>query len=194
LRRGTSLRETPFLWQLDRAHAELFKFSLRFPASQIGECAMKNGTLKVFLPLIGAVMLMTIIACGRQDSPAGPTQGSPTSTGPTSPDLPNKTVPAAHDGVAGVYKMDITITRSGTATMTLTWPDADFSLQLYLTGDACADTTSLLTGACRILGASRVGNPPVTVTIPVNNGDTNTVWVVNRDHLPQSFTVDIQIE
>lgn len=144
--------------------------------------------------LIGAVMIVTSIGCGRQSSPVGPSQSTPTSTGPAAPDPSFNTVPAAHDGVVGVYKFDVTITRSGTATATLRWPDADFSLQLYLTSGACADTTSLLTGACRILGASRVGNPPVTVTIPVNSGDVNTVWVLNRDHLPQSFKVDIQIE
>ena len=31
------------------------------------------------------------------------------------------------------------------------------------------------------------------VTSPVTNGDLNTIWVLNPDPDPQSFTVDIEI-
>ena len=57
--------------------------------------------------------------------------------------------------------------RSGTATVTLTWPNGDFSLQLYVTGGECANTTSLVTGGCTILGTTRPGTRPGVITRPV---------------------------
>ena len=107
--------------------------------------------------------------------------------------MPN-TVPAANNGVAGVYRLDVTMSRSGTAIVTLTWPDADFSLQLYVTSGACADATTLLTGGCTILGSTRPGILPGVVTSPVTGSDLNTIWVLNTDPAPQSFRVDVDIE
>ena len=52
------------------------------------------------------------------------------------------------------------MTHSGTAKVTLRWPDADFSLQLYVTSGVCADTTRLLTGGCTILGRTSPGKSP----------------------------------
>ena len=100
------------------------------------------------------------------------------------------TVPAANNGEVGVYRLDVTMSRSGTATVTLRWPNADFSLQLYVTSGVCADTTSLVTGGCTILGSTRPGSLPGVVTSPVTGGDLNTIWVLNPDPAPQSFTVD----
>jgi hypothetical protein len=86
------------------------------------------------------------------------------------------------------------IARSGMATVTLRWPNADFSLQLYVTTGVCADITSLLTGGCTILGSTRQGSLPGVVTSPVTGGDLNTIWVLNPDPFPQRFTVDVHIE
>lgn len=138
-----------------------------------------------------AVILSTSIGCGHQASPTTP---SPTTQGTSSPVPPPNIVPASNNGVVGAYRLDVTMSRSGTATVTLRWPDADVSLKLYLTEAACANTTSLLTGGCTILAESRVGNPPVVVTSPVMSGKMNTVWVLNPDHIPQPVTVDIRIE
>jgi hypothetical protein len=38
----------------------------------------------------------------------------------------------------------VVVPRSGTATVTLRWPDGDFSLQLHLASGACADILPLL--------------------------------------------------
>ena len=107
--------------------------------------------------------------------------------------MPN-TVPAAKNGEIGVYRLDVTMAHSGTATVTLEWPDADFSLQLYVTSGVCADATSLVTGGCTVLGKSRQGVLPGVVTSPVTGGDVNTIWVLNPDPAPQGFTVDVNIE
>jgi hypothetical protein len=104
------------------------------------------------------------------------------------------TVPAANNGEIGVYRLDVTMSRSGTATVTLGWPDADFSLQLFVTSGVCADTASLVTGGCTILGSTRPGRLPGVVTSPVTGGDVNTIWVLNPDPFPQSFRVDVYIE
>jgi hypothetical protein len=96
--------------------------------------------------------------------------------------------------MVGVYRSDVMMSRSGTATVTLRWPDADFSLQLYVTSGACADVTSLRTGGCTILGGTRPGSLPGVVTNPVTGGDVNTIWVLNPDPAPQSFRVDVNIE
>ena len=86
------------------------------------------------------------------------------------------------------------MSRSGTATVTLRWPNADFSLQLYVTSGACADIASLVTGACTIVGRTRPGSLPGVVTSPVTGGDLNTIWVLNPDPFPQDFRVDVSIE
>ena len=78
--------------------------------------------------------------------------------------------------------------------MTLRWPNADFSLQLYVTSGACADLTSLQAGGCVVVGRTRQGSPPGVVTSPVTGGDLNTIWVLNPDPALQSFTVDVSIE
>ena len=115
-------------------------------------------------------------------------------SGPPSPVPAANTVPAATNGEVGVYRLDVTMSRSGTATVTLRWPNADFSLQLYVTRGVCADATSLVTGGCTILGSTRPGSLPGVVTSPVTGGDLNTIWVLNPDPAPQSFSVDIDIE
>ena len=151
---------------------------------------MTNRTLTVLI----AMSLATNIGCGHQTSPTAP---SPLTLGASSPPSPvptPNTVPAANDGKVGVYRQDVTMSRSGTATVTLQWPNGDFSLQLYVTSGACADTTSLVTGGCTILGSTRPGSLPGVVTSPVTGGDLNTIWVLNPDPFPQSFMVHVDIE
>ncbi len=130
----------------------------------------------------------------RPPSPTTPSllPRQPPSAGNPSPAL-SDTVPATNNGVVGVYRADVMMARSGSATMTLRWPNGDFSLQLYVTTGTCAGTPSLIAGACTILGTTRPGALPGAVTSPVTNGDVNTIWVLNTDPYPQSFTVDIEI-
>ena len=127
---------------------------------------------------------------GPTPTPTATSQPSPSPTPPPGTNI----VPASNNGVVGVYRLDVTMSRSGTATVSLTWPDADFSLQLYVTSGVCADTTSLVTGGCIILGKTRPGDLPGAVTSAVTGGDMNTIWVLNSDPYPQSFTVDVEIE
>ena len=139
-----------------------------------------------------AVILATSIGCGHQTSPTAP---NPLTPAPQPSPSPTTTmVPAANNGEAGVYRLDVTMSRSGTATVTLKWPNADFSLQLYVTSGACADITSLVTGGCTILGSTRPGSLPGVVTSPVTGGDLNTIWVLNPDPVPQSISVNVDIE
>jgi hypothetical protein len=103
-------------------------------------------------------------------------------------------VPASNGGVPGVDRRDVAMPMSGMATVTLTWPDADYSLQLYVTSGACADVTALLTGGCTVVGSTRPGEIPGVVRNQVTNGDVQTIWVLNPDPAPQSFTVAVAIE
>lgn len=155
---------------------------------------MTNRTLTGFLLLVLAAGLAGCDSA-RTPSPTAPSTLSPQapSTGNPNPTFPN-TVPASNNGVVGVYRLDVTMPRTGTATVTLRWPNADFSLQLYVTTGTCAGTTSLMTGGCTILGTTRPGTLPGVVTSPVTNGDLNTIWVVNTDPNPQSFTVEVEIK
>ena len=141
-----------------------------------------------------AVILATSIGCGHQTSPTAPNPLTQAPSSPPSPVPTPNTVPAANNGEVGVYRLDVTMSRSGTATVTLRWPNADFSLQLYVTSGVCADITSLVTGGCTILGSTRQGSLPGVVTSPVTGGDLNNIWVLNPDPAPQSFTVDVDIE
>jgi hypothetical protein len=140
------------------------------------------------------VMIAASAGCGDQASPTAPNPLSPAPSSPPSPVPTTNTVPAANNGEVGVYRSDITMAHSGTATVTLRWPDRDFSLQLYVTSGGCADITSLVTGQCAIVGRTRPGRLPGLVTGPVTGGDVNTIWVLNSDSFPHSFTVDLDIE
>src|SRR5436190_83905 len=143
----------------------IFKFQVspgRFRFPDRGECEMTNRTLTGFS--LGAVILATSIACGHQTGPTAPNPVTPAPSSPPSPAPVTNTVPAANNGVVGVYRTDVTMPYSGTASVTLSWPNADFSLQLFVTSGVCADTTSLLTGTCTVLGSTRQGTLPGVVT------------------------------
>lgn len=106
----------------------------------------------------------------------------------------SSTVPASNAGVPGVDRFDVAMSLSGTARVTLTWPNADFSLQLYVTSGECANTTGLGTGECTILGSTRPGTLPGVITSPVVSGDAVSVWVLNPDEWPQAFSVAVEIK
>jgi hypothetical protein len=153
--------------------------------------AMKMSVALVTIkPVLAAAILATSIGCGSLNSPTEP---SSFAQEPSPIVQPGQTVPASNGGVPGVYRFDVAMSRSGTATVTLKWPDADFSLQLYVTRGACADTTGLVTGACTTLGTTRPGSLPGVVMTPVVSGDVVTVWVLNPDERPQTFTVGVEI-
>lgn len=137
-----------------------------------------------------ATALATNIGCGHQ-SPTAPNPLPPVSSNPQSPVPATTIVPAANNGQVGVYRSDVTMSLSGTARVTLTWPNADFSLQLYVTSGDCADAARLVTGGCTILGNTHPGTLPGVVTGPVTGGDRYTIWVLNPDPAPQSFRVDV---
>ena len=154
---------------------------------------MRNRTLTILLLLVLGAGAAGCDGAG----PPSPTTPSLLPPQPPSPGNPRSTlsdtVPASTNGVVGVYRSDVMMGRSGSATMTLSWPNGDFSLQLYVTTGTCAGTPSLIAGACTILGATRPGTLPGSVTSTVTNGDLNTIWVLNTDPDPQSFTVDVEI-
>jgi len=144
------------------------------------------------------LVLAAGIGCGSQGNPTVPSsfvvEPGPI-TQPASGTRTSNTVPPSNAGVPGAYRFDAAMSRSGTATVTLTWPDGDFSLQLFVTGGECANTTSLVTGGCTILGTTRPGTRPGVITRPVLHDDAVTVWVLNPDEEgPQTFTVDVDIK
>ena len=144
-----------------------------------------------------AASIATSIGCGHQTSPTAPTPRTSAPPRPPSSSSPlptTNTVPAANNGEVGVYKLDVTMSRSGTATVTLGWPNGDFSLQLFVTSGVCADSASLVTGGCTILGSTRPGTLTGVVTSAVTGGDVNTIWVLNPDPSPQGFRIDVSIE
>lgn len=147
-------------------------------------------TRVIMAAVLIAVILATSIGCGPQTSPTAPTPPTPAPSGEPSP-VPTNTVPAANNGQVGFYRLDVTMSLTGTARVTLTWPNADFSLQLYVTGGACADITSLVTGQCAVVGSTLPGSLPGVVISPVTGGDRYTIWVLNPDPAPQSFRVDV---
>jgi len=169
--------------------------STLLPLSDMEEEQMNTGWTRVTMTaVLIAVILATSTGCEHQRSPTAPGPPTPAPSTPPSPVPTGNSVPAANNGEVGVYRSDVTMSRSGTATVALRWPNADFSLQLYVTTGACADITSLAAGGCAIVGRTRPGDLPGLVTNPVTGGDLNTIWVLNPDPFPQSFTVDVSIE
>ena len=148
-------------------------------------------------------LLLTLLPALAGCDGATPSTPSPEPTPAPAPPPPSPTlavfietdtVPASNAGVPGDYRFDIAMSYSGTATVKLTWPNGDFSLQLYVTRGECADPTSLKTGGCNILGTTRPGTLPGVITSAVASGDAITVWVLNPDPYPQTFTVDVEIK
>lgn len=147
--------------------------------------------------VLSAVLLTTSIGCGSEDSPTAPSSSDASNSRPNGPGpIPTEStvVPGSNGGVPGLYRTDVVMSRSGTATITLQWPDGDYSLQLYVTSGTCLDLTALLAGTCTTVGKTRPGDRPGVVASPVTSGDPNTIWVLNPDSFPQPFTVVIGIE
>lgn len=147
--------------------------------------------------VLSAVLLTTSIGCGSAGSPTAPSPSDASNARPNAPGpIPTEStvVPAANGGVPGLYRTDVVMSRSGMATITLHWPDGDFSLQLYVTSGTCVDLTALLAGTCTIVGKTRPGDRPGIIASPVTSGDLNTIWVLNPDFASQSFTVVTGIE
>jgi hypothetical protein len=155
---------------------------------------MASVTIKYVL---AAAILATGISCGSPPSPTAPSpvpQAPSPIIEPPSNTVRSNTVPASNAGVPGVDRFALAMSDGGTMTVTLRWPNADFSLQLYVTRGECADETSLVTEACTILGKTRPGILPGVVTSPVASGDEITIWVLNPDPDPQAFTIVLAIK
>src|SRR6188472_745522 len=121
---------------------------------------MASVTIKYVL---AAVILAAGIGCGPPSSPTAPDPvvQPPRPVIEAAPNTVRSTaVPASNAGVPGVERFDVRMSDSGTATVRLTWPNADFSLQLYVTSGECAETASLVTEGCTILGKTRPGILP----------------------------------
>ena len=154
---------------------------------------MASVTVKYVL----AAALATALGCRSASSPTAPSAVVPAPDPviePASTTVRSATVPASNAGVPGVDRFNVATLQSGTATVTLRWPNADFSLQLYLTRGECHDTASLLTGRCTVLGTTRPGTLPGVITSTVTSGDEITIWVLNPDNDPQAFTVDVTVK
>ena len=149
---------------------------------------MKNTVDVSAMRMLGATaILVTAMGCERMVTRPTPT--------PTPSPFGEHVVPAWSSGVAGVYRLDKVMDRTGTATVTVGWPIGDHSsLQLYLTPGSCPTPASLLANACPILGRSGIGIPPAIVSAPVKLGETNSIWIVNLDPRPTAVTIDLRID
>ena len=177
------------------------RLPVRFQSGRNSYKAMEMSVASVTIKAaLASAILATSIGCGSLSSPT-PTRPSPLAQDPRPivqpgqavPTPPGQTVPASNGGVPGVYRFNVAMPLSGTATVTLKWPNGDFSLQLYVTRGACADATGLVKGECTILGTTRPGSLPGVVTSPVVSGEEVTVWVLNPDEGTQTFTVGVEI-
>jgi hypothetical protein len=85
---------------------------------------------------------------------------------------------------------DITVLRSGTLNVNLTWAEAAVDLDLYLTDSGC----SRLAG-CAILARSleRSGTME-TFSRQVQANDRLKIWADNLDRAPQAFTMRWSVE
>ena len=154
-----------------------------------------SGTSMTLTPVLAAMLLATAMACGSATEPSSfERQPSGTPAPAPIPQPATNMVPASNDGIPGVYRRDVVMSYTGTATVVLKWPDADYSLQLYVTSGACADVTDLLMGACTILGRTRPGELPGMVSRRVTTGDVATIWVLNTDPAPQVVTVVVEMD
>src|SRR5687768_11052302 len=97
-----------------------------------------SGTSMTLAPVLAAMLLATAMACGSPTQPSSfERQPSGTPAPAPTPQPATNTVPAANDGLPGVYRRDVVMSNTGTATVVLRWSDADYSLQLYVTSGAC---------------------------------------------------------
>ncbi|MEO6236916.1 MAG: hypothetical protein ABIQ52_07930 [Vicinamibacterales bacterium] len=166
---------------------------------------MKNRTHAGILILVLAAGL---VGCDGARAP-GPSAPSPVQQPTPQPVPPSESSPftqrvsdtataaignPGNGGIWGFYQFDLSVPRSGTATLTLTWANADETLVLYLTTNTCANTASLVAGACTILAKSDGGNPPRVIRSSVTTGDAVKVWVLNYDNYSHNVTVDIGIK
>ena len=147
---------------------------------------------------VATALLATSVACGSPGPTApGRVEQQPAQSPADPIPIPQPardTVPASSNGVPGVYRGDVVMPYSGTTSVTLRWPDADSSLQLYVTSGACDHITDLLMGACTVLGKTRPGDLPGMVTSRVSMGDRATIWVLNTDAAPRSFTLAFEFD
>src|SRR5687767_9631293 len=60
-------------------------------------------------------------------------QTAPAPLGQIVPTPTGQIVPPSNGGAPGVHRFNVAMSHSGTAAVTLKWPNGDFSLQLYVT-------------------------------------------------------------
>jgi hypothetical protein len=165
---------------------------------------MKAMEMSVASVTVAVAILAMSIGC--VDTPAEPSSFTqepnavPAQNLPVPPPLhivptpSGQTVPASNGSVPGVQRLNVAMSHSGTATVSLNWQNGDFSLQMFVTKGVCADASGLVTGACAVLGTTRPGSRPGVVTTSVVSGDVVTVWVLNPDaEGSQTFTVGVEI-
>src|SRR5687768_9856629 len=114
---------------------------------------MSTASMTIKAVLAAAVLATSIGCVGSPAKPSSfaqepspivpPGQTAPAPPGQIVPTPPGQTVPASNGGAPGVHRFNVAMSHSGTAAVTLRWPNGDFSLQLYVTRGACADVASL---------------------------------------------------
>jgi hypothetical protein len=126
------------------------------------------------------VFLFATVACSGSNSP-------------TAPSAYNQTVTGSVD-VFGTTRHSLSVSRSGTMTLSLAWQDAVVDLDLYLTGSSC--TTLYPKSACNILQSSSAANgSSERISRTVSNGETYNILIDNLSTTrPQSYTISINVQ
>ena len=129
--------------------------------------------------LVLSLTALLFANCGKS-SPTAPSSQSQTFTG---------TVAAF-----GTDSKTISITKTGSLTVTLSGNAAGSFLILYLTGSGCNVTNPLnngFTGGCALFGTP---NGAATAwTGNVNSGDSYKFWVDNFDSASHAWTVTVSV-
>lgn len=135
------------------------------------------------LRLVAVVSLVLgLVACGGGGG-----------TGPSGGSKVDQTI----TGTVAVFGTNIhafTTTRSGTMTLTLTWPNGGIDLDLYLTADTC--NVYPLFGGCTLLGQSQAGTgTSETIVRTVQNNQRFNIFVDNFDEvLGTNYQIRVEIE
>jgi hypothetical protein len=126
-------------------------------------------------------LLVTTAACGGEG-------GGSNITGPTVQPY-TQTTNGSVDPLGTVYH-PLTIPRSGTMTLRLSWPNGSTDLDLYLAPTWCNQLSS-----CSFVASSETSNGTnESITRNVAEGETFRVWIGNFNFVtPSAYTLSISI-
>jgi hypothetical protein len=144
-------------------------------------------------------LLGTLAACGgggsaNPGSPGTPSVPTPEPLGPATRSVLDLRNWQLKGGAGAFYNQDRL--PEGTLDVTMEWGNGDIPVSVYVTeANSCPDTTSVRTGACRILAQSndpKVKPKRINYTVPTGKPSV-AVWVVNEGRQTTDGSVEVGI-